>query len=330
MPRWQDINRDSWTFARDIIIGDGGGAGDFLTSYALFLEGGQMLNGSVSAGIAVDQDQLSGAGLICRANDEWSFVAFYMASGQAVSTMVDGVEKTQIQTVARLSVFRQGVFEIVATASAPVVLDEKENRFVLEFFSGQMRGSITTARNTYELRASCPHIPFPGHVGLVKFYGSTVTVRDFRVHKSDAPFSMTVTRRGAGMPYDVFICYSSADKIVVQEVVRELRLAGITCWFDLDEISFGKSVTHGIEEGLRKSRFVIPCVSTNLAKSGWTRAEYGSVLNSELSGDSRRMVVPLLLDNCLPDDIPLLLRDKKRVALSSRTEFNEFIKFLKL
>jgi hypothetical protein len=49
----------------------------------------------------------------------------------------------------------------------------------------------------------------------------------------------------------------------------------------------------------------------------------------ELSGDSERTVIPLKLDNCEDDDIPLLLRDKKRVTYSDKDEFINFARFLK-
>jgi small GTP-binding protein len=130
--------------------------------------------------------------------------------------------------------------------------------------------------------------------------------------------------------YDVFICHSSKDKPKIEALIKDLKKEKITYWVDAEQINFGDQITQKIEEGLKKSKYVIPCVSKNLNISGWTRAEYGAILNAEFSGSSERIVVPLKLDNCEDSDIPLLLRDKKRVNYSNSTEFNELIDFLKI
>lgn len=129
--------------------------------------------------------------------------------------------------------------------------------------------------------------------------------------------------------YDVFICHSSKDKPIIESLIKDLRKEKITYWVDSEQIDYGDSVIQKIEKGLQKSRFVVPCLSKNLKTSGWTRAEYGAILNAEFSGDNKRKVIPLKLDNCEVSDIPDLLRDKKRATYSDMTDFNEFIKFLK-
>jgi small GTP-binding protein len=129
--------------------------------------------------------------------------------------------------------------------------------------------------------------------------------------------------------YDVFICHSSKDKPIIEALIKDLKKEKINYWVDVEKIDFGDQITQKIEEGLKKSRYVIPCVSKNLNISSWTRAEYGAILNAEFSGSSERIIIPLKLDNCEENDIPLLLRDKKRVTYSDNTDFNEFIKFLK-
>ncbi|AKB44230.1 COR domain-containing protein [Methanosarcina vacuolata] len=129
--------------------------------------------------------------------------------------------------------------------------------------------------------------------------------------------------------YDVFICHSSKDKPIIESLVKDLKMKNVTYWVDKEQINFGDPVTQKIEEGLKNSKYVVPCLSKNLTILGWTRAEYGSILNREFSGNSKRIVIPLKLDNCEDADIPDLLYDKKRVTYSNKTEFNEFIEFLK-
>ena len=129
--------------------------------------------------------------------------------------------------------------------------------------------------------------------------------------------------------YDVFICHSSMDKPVIAALIEDFKKENITYWIDAEQINFGHFVTQKIEDGLKNSRYVIPCLSKNLSTSGWSRAEYSSILNAEFSGNSERIVIPLKLDNCEESDIPLLLNDKKRVTYSNKTEFKEFVEFLR-
>lgn len=57
---------------------------------------------------------------------------------------------------------------------------------------------------------------------------------------------------------------------------------------------------------------MVVCVSRNLGRSRWCRAEYGAILARECSGDNARRVIPLVLDDCPADEIPMLLYDKRR------------------
>lgn len=129
--------------------------------------------------------------------------------------------------------------------------------------------------------------------------------------------------------YDVFICHSSKDNEFVKKIINKFNRNGITYWVDAERIQFGDSITQKIEDGLKRSKCVMPCLSRNLARSGWTRAEYGSFLNAEFSGNSSRKIIPIKLDDCEENDIPPLLRDKKRVMHDDEKEFAQFLEFLK-
>ena len=129
--------------------------------------------------------------------------------------------------------------------------------------------------------------------------------------------------------YDVFICHSSEDKPIIETITNALAREKIAYWVDAEQIKFGDRITQKIEDGLKDSRYVMPCLSKHLAKSNWCRAEYGAILNIEFSGDSERKTIPLKLDDCTDEDIPMLLKDKRFVDYSKRTEFERFITFLK-
>jgi hypothetical protein len=130
--------------------------------------------------------------------------------------------------------------------------------------------------------------------------------------------------------YDVFISHSHADRNTVARIAEQLREAGISYWLDAEQITFGDPVVGKIEDGLQDSRFVVAVLSAALVRSGWCRAEYGSVLNRELSGDTTRRVIPLSLDGTADAAaIPMLLVDKLRVDFTSERSMAEFIGFLK-
>ena len=138
MSIWRDINRDSWTFAKKTIVGAGGGVGEYLTSYAVNLDAGAILNGKVSADVRLVDKYGTGAGLVCRADDLWSFLAFYVAPAEESAT----------STVARIAAFRYGRLVPVASLLEPVILDDELVHFSLEFYSGRVRGELRGASYT--------------------------------------------------------------------------------------------------------------------------------------------------------------------------------------
>lgn len=126
--------------------------------------------------------------------------------------------------------------------------------------------------------------------------------------------------------YDVFICYSSKDIETIESLSQDFKKEKIKYWLDEEQIKGGDRVTQKIAEGLDKSKCVLACLSENLNNSGWAKVEYGSIINKELRGNSKRRVIPLKLDDC---DIPLILVDLKRFTYSNKTEFKKLIRDLK-
>lgn len=318
MHTWRDINKDSWTFSKKVVVGAGGGAGEYRVSYAVNIASGPLLNGKVSANILLKDRHSTGAGIICRADEQLNFLALYVAP----------TESSASNTVVRIGAMTKGHLLPIAAARERVVLAEGFAYFSLEFYSGLVRGELRTKDRTYQINATVPHLPFPGYCGVVKMYGAEVAITDFTVEKTEMQFSEP--RREGSFDFDIFLCHSGADSDLVRIIAQKLQDAGVKYWLDVEQITFGDSITQKIEDGLNRSRVVVPCLSENLGKSGWTRAEYGAILNAEFSGISSRVVVPLKLSEALPDSaIPLLLRDKKRVLYQNHVEFEQFLAFLR-
>lgn len=318
---WKAADTRQWTFGDKLITGHGRGLGEYSLSYALNVSSGTLLNGRISANLRLIHRGVVGAGLLCRADEGWNFIAFYTAPDSPDADF----------TFARFGICSEGQLTNVATSEQPVIIGPGYNRFSLEFFSGQLRGEIQTKEGSHELIAECVELPFPGYTGVMRLYETSLMVTEVVVQHTSIPLvesSADANRVDDAISYDVFLCHSSADKYLIRDVAKTFASRGISYWLDEEQIAYGDPVTDKIEDGLRRSRYVVPCVSANFATSNWTRAEYGSILNAELSGPSTRTVIPLVLDESDDGYLPLLLRDKKRAFYANKTEFEHFLLFL--
>lgn len=116
----------------------------------------------------------------------------------------------------------------------------------------------------------------------------------------------------------------------MRKVANEFKRMGITYWIDEEQITFGDAIVTKIEEGLKNSRYVVVCLSKNVARSGWCRAEYSPILYREFSGETTRRVIPLSLDGSSGlETTPLLLSDKLRADFTDETNFQDFLSFLR-
>jgi hypothetical protein len=323
MSNWHSFPNKSWSPIDKILSGFGNGEGAYKSAYAINIDIGSFLNGRVSAYIRIAGDRpINGAGVICRANEMRSFVAFYVVSDDT-SPDLYGV---------RLAAFKYGKLESLVGLKHSISIPNRQFHISLQFFSGEMIGEIITETETHTLTYLVPEIPFPGNCGVVRFYGSSVTVQKIQIEKikmkpllpeeDNEPTQST-------HPFSVFLSHSSADKETVLKVIEAFKKANISYWVDHEQIKFGDGIVAKIEEGLQKSKYVVVCLSEKLMTSGWCRAEYGAILYREFSGDTSRRVIPLSLDGSNnTNNIPLLLSDKLRADFTNQNNFSEFIQFL--
>jgi small GTP-binding protein len=95
--------------------------------------------------------------------------------------------------------------------------------------------------------------------------------------------------------YDVFLSYSSKDRIAVSDYANRLKEDGIIIWYDDEQIKPGDNILSKIEEGLENSRILILFMSENAFSSDWTTLEsytfrFRDPLNKE------RRFIPIRLD----------------------------------
>ena len=84
--------------------------------------------------------------------------------------------------------------------------------------------------------------------------------------------------------YDVFVSHAWEDKAdFVDELVQELKIAGLSVWYDTTQIKWGDSLRKRIDEGLKHSRFGVVVLSPNYIADGkyWTKAELDGLFQLE-------------------------------------------------
>lgn len=324
MSSWHIFPDKAWSPIGKILSGFGNGEGAYKSAYAIDTDAGLFLNGRVSAYIRIAKDPpIHGAGVICRADEMRSFIAFY------VVTDSNSPERYSV----RLAAFKYGKIEALVGLDYTVAIPNSQFHISLQFFSGEMVGEVITETETHTLNYMMPELAFPGSCGVVRFYSSSVTVQKNQIEQIKMKPILPDLDDDPGQsahPFSVFLSHSSADKETILKVIKAFKEANISYWIDHEQITFGDPIVSKIEEGLQKSKYVVVCLSENQAASGWCRAEYSAILYREFSGDTSRRVIPLSLDGSINrKGIPLLLSDKLRADFTDKTNFSNFIDFLR-
>jgi hypothetical protein len=319
---WRAFPKGSWVPVGRIVSGFGKGEGSYNTAYAIDTGSPPFLNGRISAQIRLARNRpVNAAGLVCRADELRSFAAFYVMSDDGGSDSYS----------VRLAAFKHGRLDSLGALKDSVHIRNGEFSISLQFFAGDILGEVISDGTAHLLKHLLPIPPFPGSCGVVRFYDTAVTASGIQIEeiamKPILPREESVP--GQNFPFHVFLSHASTDKPEVLRLIEILKNAGITYWVDHERINFGDGIVAKIEDGLKRSRYVVVCLSDSLAASGWCRAEYGPILYREFSGDTSRRVIPLSLDGSKnAESIPLLLSDKMRADLTSPSSVAAFIEFL--
>ena len=110
--------------------------------------------------------------------------------------------------------------------------------------------------------------------------------------KPVAVLQPVLSEKPAPETWDVFMSHASPDKPWVKGLVRALREAGVTVWFDEDCLGWGENLQRGINRGLINSRKAIAVLSKSyLAERKWTEAEISGLLARESLGET--LILPI-------------------------------------
>jgi hypothetical protein len=131
--------------------------------------------------------------------------------------------------------------------------------------------------------------------------------------------------------YDVYLCHSSKDKVVVREVKDRLWSEyGIRSWYDNAELRPGDSTRRTIEKGLMTSRFLLLCASANLNASQWANREIDSILHLDVKrqGDPKVLVLKLYEHESNDEAIPPIFRGTKRQHFRRDGDFERLAEYI--
>lgn len=113
--------------------------------------------------------------------------------------------------------------------------------------------------------------------------------------------------------HDIFISYSSVDRIYAEKLAHDLRTWGVSVWWDEWEIKVGDSLTTKIQQALTSSAWLAVILTPNSVNSSWVEGELAAALAREF--ETRKVVVlPLLFRDC---QLPAFLHDKKHADFRS-------------
>jgi hypothetical protein len=95
----------------------------------------------------------------------------------------------------------------------------------------------------------------------------------------------------------VFLSHVSDDKEdIVRPFARALEAEGISYWLDEAEMSWGDSLTRGINKGLAISDYVVCFISEKFIERGWPVGELGSALAAQMS-DGHKRLLPIFVSD---------------------------------
>ena len=110
-------------------------------------------------------------------------------------------------------------------------------------------------------------------------------------------------------------------KAFVDELVDEMRKAGISVWYDTTKISWGDSMRQRIDDGLRRSKFGVVVLSPNYIAEGkyWTKAELNGLF--QLESINGKTLLPIWYNLNKQDVINFspIIADKKALTTASMT-----------
>ncbi|WP_326510774.1 toll/interleukin-1 receptor domain-containing protein [Aeromonas caviae] len=114
------------------------------------------------------------------------------------------------------------------------------------------------------------------------------------------------------MKKNVFISYnhSNENTEAIRNIATKLSEMGLKVWLDQYELKPGDSILKNINNAIDNSSYVIVVVSPNDKKSYWATHELNLAVNKG------KRIIPIMVNNATPSDLPDIISDKLAVDIS--------------
>lgn len=204
MSTWQSFPSRGWLPIGRSLTGHSTGEGPYDLSYAIETSAQPHLNGRVSANFSFPLGpRVQGLGVVCRANSERSFVAFYLTNDQGDPGLF-GV---------RLAAFKLGRIVSICGLREPIPVASSSITMAVQFFSAEMTGELVAGDTAATITQLMPEIPFPGYSGVIRFYNTpTVATQIHSERISGKPVLPESGQDAVDHPYTVFLSHATGDK----------------------------------------------------------------------------------------------------------------------
>ena len=126
--------------------------------------------------------------------------------------------------------------------------------------------------------------------------------------------------------FDVFLSHNKADKPRVRKLAERLKSAGVRVWLDEWIIRPGDIISLKVDEGLERSRVLLPCLSPAALASDWVALERSTDIHRDPANTGRRFI-PLLLGDF---ELPETLRRYKNVSFLAKSEAKSTVSIRRL
>ncbi|MCA9892663.1 MAG: toll/interleukin-1 receptor domain-containing protein [Anaerolineae bacterium] len=93
-----------------------------------------------------------------------------------------------------------------------------------------------------------------------------------------------------------FISYSNTDSEFVHKLLRDLKSAGVRCWYAPDDLRIGDEILSGLRQAISMNDKVILVLSESSIQSGWVQDEVTKAFTEERSMGSTKLF-PIMIDD---------------------------------
>lgn len=143
-----------------------------------------------------------------------------------------------------------------------------------------------------------------------------------------------IFRSAEGMPVDpsdrrrgTFVCHSSDDKEKVRELCRRFRRDGIEYWLDEERLLPGMNWSYEIEEAMRRTRYVLICLTAAIRRAGFVHEELNQALDlARQQPEGSVFLIPVRLEPC---EIPASLRHLHCVDYFQETGYLQLLEAIR-